>query len=181
MSRNETLLFLNVAHFFDHLFLLIFPTAVIAVSAEWGMTYGAALALGTPIYVMFGPGTLPAGWLGDRYDRTLLIAVFFVGYGISSLLVSASNGPMSMMIGLGLIGLFATLYHPIGLALVTDVAQRTGRGGTGHGLSCPAWRLADRFSVARRGLADRWLCTPGAASETWRTADQSGDQFTGCQ
>jgi len=105
MSRNETLMFLNVAHFFDHLFLLIFPTAAIAIAAEWGLTYGEALALGTPVYVMFALGTLPAGWLGDRFDRTLLIALFFVACGASSLLISLSTGPKSLMLGLGFLGL----------------------------------------------------------------------------
>ena len=93
MSRFETLRFINAAHFFDHFFLLIFPTAALAISRDWGMTYAEALALGTPIYVMFAVGTLPAGWLGDHLD-----------------LVAVSPGPASLMIGLGLLGLFAALY-----------------------------------------------------------------------
>ena len=66
MSRKSGLMFLNIAHFFDHFFLLIFPTAVIAIEADWGLSYGAALALGTSMYVAFGVATLPAGWLGDH-------------------------------------------------------------------------------------------------------------------
>jgi len=127
MSRNETLLFLNVAHFFDHFFLLIFPTAALAIAAEAGMSYGAALALGTPVYVAFALGTLPAGWLGDRFDRTLLTAVFFLGCGAASALVALAPNRLGLMVGLGGLGLFAALYHPVGLALVADVALRTGR------------------------------------------------------
>ncbi len=126
MSRNETLMFLNLAHFFDHFFLLIFPTAAIAIAGAWEIGYGEALASGTPIYVLFALGTLPAGWLGDRFDRTLLIAVFFLGCGISSLLTGLAEERQELMLGLGAIGLFAALYHPIGLALVPDVARRSG-------------------------------------------------------
>ncbi len=127
MSRREALHFLNVAHFFDHFFLLVFPTAALAIAPAWAMTYGEALVLGTPIYVMFALGTLPAGWLGDRVDRIYLIILFFLGCGASSLLVALASGPVSLMIALGLLGLFAALYHPVGLALVTDLGVRTGR------------------------------------------------------
>ena len=79
MSRSEALRFLNLAHFFDHFFLLIFPTAALAIAPSWDMGYADVLVLGTPMYVMFALGTLPAGWLGDTMDRMTLIATFFPG------------------------------------------------------------------------------------------------------
>lgn len=127
MSRNEALQFVNVAHFFDHFFLLIFPTAALAIAPEWGMSFADVLVLGTPLYVMFALGTLPAGWLGDRIDRLTLIAVFFVGCGFSSIGISLASGPASMMLGLASLGLFAAIYHPVGLAHVTQIGLRSGR------------------------------------------------------
>jgi MFS family permease len=127
MSRNEALQFINVAHFFDHFFLLIFPTAALAIAPAWGMSFADALLLGTPLYIMFALGTLPAGWFGDRMDRITLIAVFFVGCGISSIWVSLATGPLSMMFGLAFLGLFAAIYHPVGLAHVTQIGLRSGR------------------------------------------------------
>jgi len=127
MSRRETLQFINLAHFFDHFFLLIFPTAALAIAPAWHMTYAQTLVLATPLYVMFALGTLPVGWLGDRVDRMKLIILFFFGCGASSLLISVSTGPLSLMIGLGSLGLFTSLYHPVGLAHITDIGKRTGR------------------------------------------------------
>jgi MFS family permease len=127
MSRNESLHFINLAHFFDHFFLLIFPTAALAIAPAWDMSYAQVLLLGTPLYVMFAIGTLPSGWLGDRVDRLKLMMVFFLGCGGASLLIALSNGPISLMFGLGLLGLFTSMYHPIGLAHVTDIGKRTGR------------------------------------------------------
>ncbi len=66
MPRNESLHFINLAHFFDHFFLLIFPTAALAIAPAWDMSYAQVLLLGTPLYVTFAIGTLPSGWLGDR-------------------------------------------------------------------------------------------------------------------
>lgn len=127
MSRNEALQFINVAHFFDHFFLLIFPTAALAIAPAWGMSFADVLLFGSPLYIMFALGTLPAGWLGDRIDRLTLIAVFFVGCGTSSIWISLATGPKAVMFGLGLLGLFAAIYHPVGLAHVTQIGLRSGR------------------------------------------------------
>lgn len=127
MSRNEALQFINVAHFFDHFFLLIFPTAALAIAPDWGMSFADVLLFGTPLYIMFGLGTLPAGWLGDRVDRLTLIAIFFLGCGASSIWIALASGPAAMTVGLGLLGLFAAIYHPVGLAHVTHIGLRSGR------------------------------------------------------
>jgi len=127
MSRNEALQFINVAHFFDHFFLLIFPTAALAIAPSWGISFADVLLFGTPLYIMFALGTLPAGWLGDRINRLTLIAVFFIGCGISSIWVSLATGPKSMTFGLASLGLFAAIYHPVGLAHVTQIGLRSGR------------------------------------------------------
>ena len=81
MTRKSGLMYLNVAHFFDHFFLLVFPTAVIAIESDWELSYGEALALGTSMYVAFAVATLPAGWLGDHLSRRKLIIGFFLGCG----------------------------------------------------------------------------------------------------
>lgn len=127
MSRTLALRFINVAHFFDHFFLLIFPTAALAIAPAWGMTYADVLLLGSPLYVMFALGTLPAGWMGDRMNPLILIAVFFLGTGASSIWVGLSDNSVAMMAGLGSLGLFAAIYHPVGLAHITRIGLRPGR------------------------------------------------------
>jgi MFS family permease len=124
---SRPLLFLNLAHAYDHFFLLIFPTAVLALAPAWDMSYGEALAFGTAAFVTFGLGTLPAGWLGDRWSRTGLISVFFVGLGGAAILTSLAQGPATLTLGLGLLGLFASIYHPVGTALVVQNAPQPGR------------------------------------------------------
>jgi MFS family permease len=125
MSRP--LLFLNLAHAYDHFFLLIFPTAVLALAPAWGLSYGEALALGTAAFVTFGLGTLPAGWLGDRWSRSALMSLFFLGIGGAAILTGLAEGPITLTLGLGLIGLFASIYHPVGTALVVQNAPHSGR------------------------------------------------------
>lgn len=134
MTAKTTLRFLNLGHFFDHFFLLIFPTAVIAIEKDWQLDYGTALALGTPLYAAFAIGTLPAGWLGDHWRREWLITLLFLGGGLSCLLAALSDGPLTLMISLGALGLFASIYHPVGLSMVTQLSDRPGRALAVNGI-----------------------------------------------
>lgn len=125
-APRAELAFLHAAHFACHYFLLVFPTAVIALAHERGLDYGSALALGAPVYVCFAMGTLPAGWMGDRWDRRILIGLFFAGCGAASVLVALAPNDLGLMAGLGLLGLFASIYHPVGLSMVTALSTRPG-------------------------------------------------------
>ena len=79
-------LFLNVGHFLDHMFTLIFATvAALALTREWGLSYGDLLKYATPGFFAFGLFSLPAGWLADKWSREGMVAVFFVGIGLSSI------------------------------------------------------------------------------------------------
>ena len=82
-SRN--FLFLNIGHALDHFFMLIFTTAVLSASmkGDFEGSYGSLLLLTTLSFFFFGGASLPAGWLGDRFDRLLLLGVFFLGCGLS--------------------------------------------------------------------------------------------------
>jgi len=127
MSRKTGLMYLNLAHFFDHFFLLVFPTAVIAIESDWNLSYGEALAMGTSMYVAFAVATLPAGWLGDHIDRRSLITIFFLGCGVSSIFTGLAPGAFSIATGLAFLGAFAAIYHPVGMSLVIELAERPGR------------------------------------------------------
>jgi MFS family permease len=118
--------FVNMAHAFDHFFMLIFPTAVLALESDWGSTYGETLAVGTVAYIMLAVGTLPSGWLGDRMNKAKLLTVFFIGIGLASVLTGFADGPFQLAVGLGLIGLFASIYHPVGTAMVVQTAKNIG-------------------------------------------------------
>ncbi|MEW6769149.1 MAG: MFS transporter [Pseudomonadota bacterium] len=128
MTRDRIhFLFLNVGHFLDHLFTLIFATvAALALSREWGLGYGELLKYATPGFFAFGVFSLPAGWLADKWSREGMIAVFFIGIGAASLATSFAQTPLQVGIGLFAIGVFAAIYHPVGLAIVTQKWKNTG-------------------------------------------------------
>ena len=119
--------FLNVGHFLDHFFMLIFATAAaLTLTAEWQLSYAALIPYATPGFLAFGLFAIPAGWLADRWSRDAMMVIFFVGIGASSVLCGMADSPLQIAVGLTLIGLFAAVYHPVGLALVVQGRTQTG-------------------------------------------------------
>ncbi|HTS94636.1 MAG TPA: MFS transporter [Stellaceae bacterium] len=119
--------FINVAHALDHLMVLIFPTAVLGMGASFGDSYGNLLALSLGGVIAFGAGSLPAGWLGDRWSRRNMMAVFFIGIGVTAIVTAFSTTPLMLAISLTFVGLFAAIYHPVGTAMLVAHADKLGR------------------------------------------------------
>lgn len=55
-----------------------------------------------------------------------MMAVFFFGAGIASIATGFSATPLQLAVGLFVIGIFAAIYHPVGLAIVTGKWRNTG-------------------------------------------------------
>lgn len=128
MNRDRLyFLLLNIGHFLDHLFTLTFATvAALALYREWGIGYAELLVYATPGFFAFGVFSLPAGWLADRWSRDGMMSVFFVGIGAAAIGTSFAETPIQIACGLFVIGMFAAIYHPVGLAIVTTKWRETG-------------------------------------------------------
>lgn len=120
-------LYLNLGHFLDHLFMLVFASvAALRLTDEWGMSYAALIPYATPGFIAFGVCAVLAGWIADKWSREGMIVIFFIGIGISSILAGMADTPLQIALGLTLIGIFAAIYHPVGLAMVVQGRTRTG-------------------------------------------------------
>ena len=81
--KNIHFYFLNIGHFLDHLFVLIFATAVLKLSLDWNLSYAELLPYATPGMIAFGLGAIPAGWIADKWRRDGMMQIFFIGIGIA--------------------------------------------------------------------------------------------------
>ena len=121
-------LLLNVAHAIDHWVLLIFATAVSSIAADFGFSrWEDMMPYATGAFFAFGFGSLPAGRLGDTWGRRPMMLTFFYGLGASLLLVALANGPWQIAIALTLMGVFSSIYHPVGIPMLLRDAKRPGR------------------------------------------------------
>ena len=119
--------FVNAAHFIDHYAMLIFAAAVIVMGPALGMAYSELLPYATPGFIAFGAGSLLTGWLGDRWSRRHMMVIFFAGIGLSMIAVGLVQTPLQLGAALLSIGLFASIYHPVGTAMIVSYADRLGR------------------------------------------------------
>ena len=131
-AATRQIVFINAAHVFTHYCLLILATAVLGMVAEtpsaFGREYGPILALGTGMFVLYGLGSLPMGWLAARLGRKALMAAFFLGTGAGMILAGLADTPLMLGLALALMGAFAAIYHPIGTAMLVEAAgARVGR------------------------------------------------------
>jgi MFS family permease len=126
-SAPRVIGFVNAAHFIDHYAMLIFAAAVVVMGPALGMAYSELLPYATPGFVAFGAGSLITGWLGDRWSRRHMMVVFFAGIGASMIAVGLVQTPLQLGAALLSIGLFASIYHPVGTAMIVSYANRLGR------------------------------------------------------
>ena len=118
---------LNVAHALDHLFLLIFAAAVTSVAADMQVAqWQDLMPYGAGAFFMFGLGSLPAGRLGDLWGRRSMMLVIFFGIGAASILTAFTQSVWQLAASLTLIGVFASIYHPVGIPMLLERSAQPG-------------------------------------------------------
>ena len=125
LSARLSIGFSCVGHSYSHLFAPIFFIAVLALEKDMGLTHGEAVALIVVGNALFGFGAPLAGWLGDRWKATGMMSLFFLGTGAGMIATGMADTPFEIALGLAVTGLFASIYHPVGLAwLVRNAVNR---------------------------------------------------------
>lgn len=153
-ATRRAIAFLNLAHALDHFVLLIYPTVVIGLEIVYGRPYSELIALSTAAFVAFGVFSLPAGWLGDHWSRRNMMAVFFAGCGVS--LAAAAFAPNLPVLAVALfaLGMFASIYHPVGMAMLIEASQARGRTLAFNGV---CGNLGVSFAAGVSALLATWL------------------------
>jgi MFS family permease len=127
MPNNRFLVpFINLGHLLDHLAMLVFPTAVLAIGREWGRPYSELLPLALGSFIAFGAFAIPAGWLADHWSRYRVLTIFFFGIGAALFLTGFAQNGWQIAAGLTLTGAFAAIYHPVGIAMLVAKPEKMG-------------------------------------------------------
>lgn len=161
---QRQVVFINTAHTFTHYCLLILATAVLAMVTQdrviFGGDFGPVLALGTAMFVTYGLGALPMGWLAARFGRRAMMTAFFLGTGFFMAVAGLMHSPIGIGVALGLMGCFAAVYHPIGTAVLVEAAgEKVGRAMGLNG-------VFGNFGVATAPIVTAFV----AATLGWRWA-----------
>ena len=148
-------LLLNVAHGIDHMFLLIFATAVASIALEFGYTkWEDLMPYSVGAFALFGLGSLPAGRLGDVWGRRIMMIVFFFGIGAAALVVALTQNAWQLAAALTLLGAFAAIYHPVGIPMLV---QNVPNPGAVIGVNGLAGNLGIAVAALVTGFLVKWI------------------------
>lgn len=148
-------LLLNVGHAVDHMFLLIFATAVASIASDFSFAnWTDLMPYGVGAFALFGLGSMPAGRLGDLWGRRAMMIVFFIGMGAAALLVSVTQNAWQLAGALMLMGTFASIYHPVGIPMLVQSVPNPGAVIGVNGL----WgNLGIAVAAVATGFLVKWL------------------------
>ena len=133
------------------MFMLIFAKAAFTAGLAFGLgedgAYASMIPYGIPSLILFGACAPIAAYMADKWGRNGMIIVFFIGIGFASICTSFAENPIQIAIGLAILGVFAAIYHPVGIAMVVE-----GGGNIG-------WRLGANGVWGNMGVAAAPLIT----------------------
>ena len=127
-SRNLTLpdMYINIGHFLDHFMMLIFAKAAFDAGRHFGLSYDEIIIYGTLGLFLFGATAPLAGWLADKYSRSLIIIIYPFGVSLGAFLCFLSSSPIMLGFSIGVIGFFAAIFHPVGIAMLIRDSNKVG-------------------------------------------------------
>ncbi len=125
-NKHVADIYLNISHFIDHFIMLIFAKAAYDAGREFGLGYEEIIVFGVLGFILFGAAAPIASILANKYSRSVLMVIFHFGIGISAIICSFASTPWELSIGLGLIGVFAAIFHPVGIAMLLKNSKKLG-------------------------------------------------------
>lgn len=175
MNHEEKMIvgLMSFSHALGHGFMLIFPAVLLLFQKEFSVDY---LTLGVIANIMsftYGLGALPGGIIYNRLGPRRIYLLCFLGSTITLVFIALTPNLLLLTIGLALLGIFGSLYHPMSNAIITGNIKEYGRalgihGATGNiGLSVSplaAGLIASYFGWRHAYL---WFALPGMVITVW--------------
>jgi MFS family permease len=123
------------AHIIIHVVMEALPAVSILLIRQFGLDTFQYGLLANLSYLTFGLISLPAGFLVDRIGARKTLRICLAGIALGALVTALSTTLWMVALGVGLIGLAAGLYHPIGLTMISSEVRQSGRGMGYHGIA----------------------------------------------
>ncbi|MBX3500787.1 MAG: MFS transporter [Alphaproteobacteria bacterium] len=155
----------------DHWVLVIFLYTVSVIAGVWGTDWKELTPYAFGSLFMFGAGSIVSGKLGDQWGRRAMMIIFFAGLGVSSLVIALTSTPWQIGIAMTVMGAFASIYHPVGIPMLVQNAEKpgftiginglVGNLGIAIGASASVW-LATRFGWQMAYVVPGIICLAAA-------------------
>ena len=123
---SPTSLLLNLGHAMDHWVIAIFLYTASVIAGVWGTDWKELTPYAFGASFMFGAGSIVSGKLGDQWGRRAMMVLFFAGMGVSSLVIALCQNKWQIGAALTVMGAFASIYHPVGIPMLVQKADKPG-------------------------------------------------------
>lgn len=134
-GQDRSIIAISGSHGIMHAYLVLLPAMIPILQGDLG-DIGTVGMLASLVSLFYGWFSLPVGFIADKYSRRLLIAASMVLCGGASIIVGLSPNVPVAAIGMIILGIGASLYHPCGyahMALVSDEMRGRYMGYQGLG------------------------------------------------
>ncbi len=136
--------FSMIGHTFMHLLVALYLTIVLALETQWGMAYADLIGLWTLGAFLVGGLAPLAGYLGDRWSTPGMMVIFFIGAGMATIACGFADSAVQLIAGLGALGAFAAIYHPVGMSWLV-------RNSVNRGMALGVFGVFGSIGVAMAG------------------------------
>ena len=123
MKREElSVIAVAGSHGIMHAYLVLLPALIPLLKGELGSVETLGY-LATLVFLFYGWGSLPVGFVADRFSKKIIIAASMALCGLAAIIVSLSHSLPLTALGLILLGVGASLYHPPGYAYMSLISE----------------------------------------------------------
>lgn len=133
-SGRLAIVFSCIGHAQMHVLAALYLTVVLALETDWQASYDHLLRLWTLGALLIGLGAPLAGWLGDRWSESRMMVVFHTLTGLGAVAAGLAPDETGLVLGLALLGIGASIYHPVGLAWIVKNAENRGSALAWNGI-----------------------------------------------
>ncbi len=123
------------SHLAVHAQMMVFPTLMLLFHHEFDLGLDTLGIMATAGAFMFGVGAIPAGFLEGKLGGRVLLLIYQVGSIIGGLGLILAKNPFQMTIGLAILGLASSIYHPAGLTILSRRLTNLSKGMAIHGVA----------------------------------------------
>lgn len=115
-------LLVSLSHAMVHTYELVFPAVEQNLAKSWDLDTRTIGNIAMMWALPFGMGALAAGWLADRVGSRRVLIWYLIGASVTCLAVRFAPNVPALTAVMFLMGTFASLYHPAGLAYISRVS-----------------------------------------------------------
>ena len=123
------------SHLAVHAQMMVFPTLMLLFHHEVDLGLDTLGLMATAGAFMFGVGAIPAGFLEGKLGGRALLLIYQLGSIIGGLGLIFAKNPVQMTIGLAILGLASSIYHPAGLTILSRRLTNLSKGMAIHGVA----------------------------------------------